>query len=157
NWESGGGRRVSAVDGSLRGMPDTNSWGVKPFWKTGWMDDVGATILFGEYGQYNDFYGSLVGVNHCGAGVGFGSGSNVGNFCAANALGGTEVTGSEIERWGLGVVQEIDAAAMHLWARWQHQELDIDLVGVRDNGSKENISQGFEDFDMFQLGGIIFF
>ena len=72
-------------------------------------------------------------------------------------MGGTEVTGLEIERWGVGVVQEIDAAAMHLWARWQHQELDIDLVGVRDNGSKENISQGFEDFDMFQLGGIIFF
>ena len=26
------------------------------------------------------------------------------------------VTGSEVERWGLGVVQEINSAAMHLFA-----------------------------------------
>ena len=40
------------------------------------------------------------------------------------------MTGSEAERWGLGVVQEIDSAAMHLWARWQHQELETDIIGV---------------------------
>ena len=34
------------------------------------------------------------------------------------------VTGSEIERWGLGAVQEIDAAAMHVWARWQNMGLE---------------------------------
>ena len=27
---------------------------------------------------------------------------------------GVFVTGSEVDRWGLGVVQEIDAAAMHV-------------------------------------------
>ena len=45
------------------------------------------------------------------------------------SIDGVFVTGSEVERWGLGVVQEIDAAAMHLWVRWQHQELDVDLIG----------------------------
>ena len=40
------------------------------------------------------------------------------------------ITGSEVERWGLGVVQEIDAAAMHVFARWQHQEANIDFTGV---------------------------
>ena len=40
------------------------------------------------------------------------------------------VTGSEVQRWGLGVVQEIDAAAMHVFARWQHQEVDLDLTGI---------------------------
>ena len=34
------------------------------------------------------------------------------------------ITGSEVDRWGLGVVQEIDSAAMHLFARWQHLELN---------------------------------
>ena len=38
-----------------------------------------------------------------------------------------------MQRWGLGVVQEIDAAAMHVWARWQHQELDISFVDVDDD------------------------
>ena len=37
------------------------------------------------------------------------------------------MTGSEVQRWGLGVVQEIDAAAMHVFASWQHQELDVDF------------------------------
>ena len=45
------------------------------------------------------------------------------------------VTGSEVERWGLGVVQEIDSAAMHLFARWQHQEISLDLTGAEINCS----------------------
>ena len=48
----------------------------------------------------------------------------------ATSVKGAFVTGSEVERWGLGVVQEIDSAAMHLWARWQHQELERRLTGV---------------------------
>ena len=31
--------------------------------------------------------------------------------------------------WGLGVVQEIDAAAMSLWISYRHIEADIDGVG----------------------------
>ena len=41
------------------------------------------------------------------------------------------VTGSEVQRWGLGVVQEIDSAAMHLFARWQHLDLDLDATDTR--------------------------
>ena len=46
------------------------------------------------------------------------------------------MTGSEVERWGLGVVQEIDSAAMHLWARWQHQELDADISWLHSHESR---------------------
>jgi hypothetical protein len=97
---------------------------------------------------------------------------------------GAFVTGSEAERWGLGVVQEIDSAAMHLWARWQHQSLDTNIVGVTVNDpigcsagagagnfsfngvahvggdcstSKTKIKQNWDDWDLFQVGGIIFF
>ena len=41
------------------------------------------------------------------------------------------MTGSEVERWGLGVVQEIDSAAMHLFARWQHLDLDLNATDIR--------------------------
>jgi hypothetical protein len=73
---------------------------------------------------------------------------------------------SEVERWGLGVVQEIDAAAMHLYARWQHQDISVDLVGISQSFdfvtgdvsvSKQRVGQGFDDWDLFQVGGVIFF
>ena len=82
------------------------------------------------------------------------------------------MTGSEVQRWGLGVVQEIDAAAMHVFARWQHQEADVSLTGFQANVdfdrlrpacdcpvtySKNHVGQSFDDWDLFQVGGIIFF
>ena len=56
--------------------------------------------------------------------------TNIDNFCNTVSFGNNSitapvdvfVTGSEVQRWGLGVVQEIDAVAMHVYARWQHQD-----------------------------------
>jgi hypothetical protein len=82
---------------------------------------------------------------------------------------GAFVTDSEVQRYGLGVVQEIDSAAMHVWARWQHQTLDTTIVGVTVTNplpcavgapctfSTQRINQGWEDWDLFQVGGVIFF
>ena len=75
------------------------------------------------------------------------------------------VTGSEVQRWGLGVVQEIDSAAMHVYARWQHQDIDLDLTGINRNlpplasitFDKQHVGQSFDSWDLFQVGGIIFF
>ena len=74
-------------------------------------------IIFGEYAQYNDYF-AAGGNAPCGTDFG-----DLRNICTAGNLPGVR-TGSEMQRWGLGVVQEIDSAAMHVWARWQHQELD---------------------------------
>ncbi len=140
------------------GAATTDVFYVKPFVKTKWWGGLGGTTWFGEYAQYNDQFASLSGVDQCGAGVWASSiGSNVGNFCAANAVNTLVSTGSEVERWGLGVVQEIDAAAMHLWARWQYQDLELDLVGTNAVGAKSNISQGFDTWNLIQVGGVIFF
>ena len=67
---------------------------------------IGATVLYGEFGQYKDQFGAIAGLNVAAAlpACGFGTVS-----CF--------VTGSEAERWGLGAVQEIDAAAMHVLAQ----------------------------------------
>jgi hypothetical protein len=134
-------------------IPDSDVWYVKPFWRKAWSP-IGATVLFGEYGQYNDQFAALVGTDF----------SGVGSFTFQGCQQFPEVfdcyvTGSEVERWGLGVVQEIDSAAMHLWARWQHQELDVDLIGIggTECGNRCRFSQGFDDWDLFQAGGIIFF
>jgi hypothetical protein len=113
--------------------------------------------LYGEYGQYNDGFNGVAGTNVCGS---FGGGTTAGNFCGDTAVTGNAlfVTSSEIERWGLGVVQEIDAAAMHVFARWQHQAAAVDFMGYNAaTNSTRNVKQGFEDYDLFQVGGIIFF
>ena len=112
---------------------------IKPFWRKVWWP-AGATVLYGEYGQYNDQF--IARRNLCTPAVsaaGFGAAIDIGNFCGAGPFAtaaqnvpglfeGVFVTGSETRRFGLGVVQEIDSAAMHVFARWQHQELDVDLV-----------------------------
>ncbi len=143
-WESG-----------VLGSKDTNVWYVKPFWKNSWSP-LGSTVLYGEYGQYNDQFASLTGVSTCSAFVGLG-GTSAGKFCGAAVGNSLIVTGSEVQRWGLGVVQEIDSAAMHLFARWQHQDIDVDFVGTSLIGSSKTVNQGFDDWDLFQVGGVIFF
>jgi len=124
--------------------PNTNSWGIKPFIKRNW-NPLGATVLYGEFAQYNDFYGRA---NVLGQ-------ANTLNFCLRPGGSGVcTITSSKAERWGLGVVQEIDAAAMHVFARWQHQTVDADVL---DLGTNTKGGTNFNDWDLFQAGGIIFF
>ena len=100
---------------------------------------VGATVIWGEWGQYNDMYRGLCGVP---------SGRlqyNGATFCATSLATGVVnsgyykgqaintaamVTGSEVTRYGVGVVQEINSAAMHLFARWQHLDLDLNAKNL---------------------------
>jgi hypothetical protein len=151
------GNYFNARTQTTQGFADTDAWYVKPFIKRTWLP-LGATVLFGEYGEYNDQFNGLVGVNQCGA-VGL-PGTNAGAFCAGNfGLNSLFITDSEVQRFGLGVVQEIDSAAMHLFARWQHQEIDVGFTGVNalTGQTDVNVGQGFDDFNIFQVGGVIFF
>jgi hypothetical protein len=115
---------------------------VKAGIKRTWLP-LGATVLWGEYGQYNDQFSTLAGADVCSA-PGFTSafpatanalgpsGAALGSapICFNNVFNnGVFVRDSEVQRWGVGVVQEIDSAAMHVFARWQHQDLDVNLVG----------------------------
>jgi hypothetical protein len=54
------------------------------------------------------------------------------------------VDGSESDWWGLGVVQEIDAAAMSLWL--SYRQFSADIPG-----------EDLEDFDMVKFGALINF
>jgi hypothetical protein len=160
---------VNLVNGNVttllrNNVPDSDVFYVKPFWRKAWSP-IGATVLFGEYGEYNNQYNAALGGQCQPFDTSFGT--NIDAFCNTTpGIVDTFVTGSEIQRWGLGVVQEIDSAAMHLFARWQHQEADIDftgfnVTGVNADGSlgvnRTKVKQGFDDWDDFQVGGIIFF
>jgi hypothetical protein len=130
---------------------DNDVWYLKAGIKRTWSP-IGATVLFGEYGQYNDQYSGLCGTaTACFATFQVGASNDPRNFVTGN------ITGSEVQRWGLGVVQEVDSAAMHLFARWQHQELDLSGQFINDFTGNKVHAPGFEDQNIYQVGGVIFF
>jgi predicted porin len=98
---------------------------------------LGHTVLYGEYGRDEDKVSS----NLAGAGV----------------------FGSELERWGVGVVQEIDAAAMSLWLAYRHYEGDVDcadggpVVFTCAAAGLAVGSNSLEDFDLVKAGALINF
>ena len=70
---------------------------------------------------------------------------------------------STLHVWGLGVVQEIDAAAMSLWLSYRHLSLDDNLCGVSGNfgGSCDAVCRrhvaGYKSFQYVKFGGLINF
>ena len=162
---------------------DNNAWWLKGGIKRTWSP-LGATVIWGEGGQYQNMFAGL-----CGAGgVGTITPNSFGNVCTANintgtigngvgnSLGGTAfannvlIDKSTMNTWGLGVVQEIDSAAMHVFFRWLHFDANLTVTCnnfefgcFSGNQNTENVAGGqkfspkFNGLDMFQLGGVIFF
>jgi hypothetical protein len=137
---------------------DNDMWYMKGGIKRTWLP-LGATVVYGQGGQYFDMFGGLCGNLNCTTTIPSGftgaDGINIGDLVT--------VTGSTVNRWGAGVVQEIDAAAMHVFFNWQHLNLDLNSTCVQAGGCTNNVAFGekvkdrFNDLDIFQLGGVIFF
>jgi hypothetical protein len=135
--------RVNRAETELQEVGDGDHWFVKAGIRRTW-NSLGATVFYGEYGRYNDMYGAF----NCGGTV---EGTAIGNACDV----GLTVTGSELERYGFGIVQEIDAAAMSIWAKWVQLDGDIDFVR-EDQGRSKGI-QDYEKLDNFLVGALINF
>jgi hypothetical protein len=73
----------------------------------------GATTLYGEYGQYQDM---LLGFS------GF-DGNNPG--IAGGSVAPGTITGTEVQRWGVGAVQQFDTAALEMYAVFNHFEAEV--------------------------------
>lgn len=132
--------------------PEGDNWYVKAGIRQRWSP-LGHTVLYGEYGENNDKFD----------GASFDAGVN----------------SSEQRQYGLGVVQEIDAAAMSVWLAWRHYEADVtcdngdaednsqtgnfDTVRCDRGGANDlglNINDGkteFEDLDIIKAGALISF
>jgi predicted porin len=96
--------------------------------KAGWsskFSHLGNTHFYGEYGKNDDA------------------------FETNQTINGVTLNTTEATRWGLGVVQEIDAAAMSLWVKWRRHELEwVDVNGVAGEA---------DEVDMFLAGAVIFY
>ena len=90
---------------------------------------LGATTIFGEYGNHKDMFGLQPGV-------------------AAAAT----ITSSEVTNWGIGIRQNIDAAAMEVFAVYKHFEGDFtsSVASAANNIvlGRNNVS----DINMFIVG-----
>jgi hypothetical protein len=169
HFESSGPPDRLFHNGFGRDANDTDVWFVKAGIKKAWLP-AGNTVIWGEGGQYLDQFAGLAGLDLCqergentsgpGSFPAAGSPFGGGGVCFPHAEQNEHVfmTSSTVNRWGAGIMQEIDSAAMHLWVNWQHLELDADFAGVDPGTTKvKNFNQSFEDLDMFMAGGVIFF
>lgn len=119
------------------------------------LNTLGATVFYGEYGQDKDNFGGLNG-GAVFSGVtslcdGFeGSGGTIDAACGVGDTG--LATGSTFERFGFGVVQEIDAASMALWLKYKNYGADVDFNVNGVTGTED-----FEDLHTYTFGGAVFF
>ena len=183
--EQNNGTQYKSINFTTGNIVDNNvnendAWYVKTGIRRTFMP-MGHTVIFGEWAEYknqfmgicglpgDDNFGSSNGNTFCETYIPTGvvtQGSSKGAALVTDSL----VTSSEVQRWGVGVVQEIDAAAMHLFVRWQH--LDLELNGINLGTTCVGNSSGFcssngrfgqalqtnwEGLDIFQIGGVIFF
>ncbi len=87
---------------------DATHWLVQGGIAKNWFG-IGNTALYGEYGKENDFGAESAGRDYTTA-----------NFTAV-----TGVTGTEMTIWGLGITQEVTAAASTLYLGYRHFDADI--------------------------------
>ena len=102
--------------------PDSDHCYVKAGVRQKWTP-LGATVLWGDYAEYNDQLGT-----------------------DAIALGATSST---LKRYGLGVSQEIDAAAMSVYLKYQRSTADITGIPAAIGS--------LDDLDLVSAGAIINF
>ena len=124
--------------------PDASSWYVQGGIKRRFLlPAVGATTLYGEFEQWNDY-----GIRRSSSSLG-------------EDLSGGEITDSSVDMWGFGVVQDIDAAAMKLYAGFRAFEsnLRVALPPGEDSECCENPGTKIptEDLYTFAFGGRINF
>jgi hypothetical protein len=113
---------------------------------------LGSTHIFGEYGQNHDMFGGITTGSGELCDAFFGVGGSISDACASAVDTTVNLTGTEATRLGIGLQQDIDAAAMQLYAKWRRHELTADFDDTGTSGK-----QHFEDFDMFIGGAVVFF
>lgn len=116
---------------------DNDQWYIKAGIRRKWHA-LGHTVLYGEYGRYNDMYHPAL---------------DVIPVLAEEFLDTRVKMSSEMTSWGLGVVQEIDAAAMSLWLTYRNYSGE--LSGSIPGEGTLNID--FNDLHIVKAGALINF
>jgi predicted porin len=111
------------------GVVTGDTWYLKAGIRQRWTS-LGHTVLYGEYGKRDDHLST-----------------------ALDPL----ATGSELTQWGLGLVQEVDAAAMSLWLSYRHYEGEVTCSGGGNAVCAQVGTNSFDDFHIVKFGALINF
>jgi predicted porin len=135
---------------------EPNTWFVKAGIRRTWLP-LGATVIWGEGGQYFDQFTGLCGRPNANPSciVSINTAPFDANGNPTQEL--VNIDNSRVDRWGVGISQEIDgggARGTHLFLRWQHLELDLDSTLV---GTTEKAEANFHNLDMYIAGAVFFF
>jgi hypothetical protein len=98
---------------------DANQWLLQAGVSKNWFG-IGATAVYGEYGQANDWGALTANGRDFPVGAYFGNPFNTGAPSSNNFTGILGVTDTQVNMWGLGLVQNIDAAATELYLGYRH-------------------------------------
>ncbi len=108
-------------------QPDTDHYYLKAGLRRKW-NALGHTVMYGEYANYQDMMSPAL----------------LGPANAAAAV----TASSEVQTWGLGLVQEVDAAAMSLWLTYRSLSGDVTVDGA-------NVD--FDELHIVKAGALINF
>jgi len=106
------------------GFIDGDHWYIKADLRRKWSP-LGHTVLYGEYQERNDMLDPSI-------------------IDATNAT----TASSDHRMWGLGIVQEVDAAAMSLWLTYRNLDADVTLDGAKTE---------LDEFHIVKFGALINF
>jgi len=108
-------------NGTVGYSVDSDHWYVKAGIRQR-FSSLGHTVFYGEYAEHSDM--------------------------ASARLIDDGATGTEMQRWGVGIVQEVDAAAMSVWLKYRNMSADVEgVAGLND----------LEDLDFVGMGALINF
>ncbi len=106
------------------------------------FNTLGKTMIFGEYFDHDG------GANDRNVGAGDAVATAAGFANASN------ISSSDVEVYGFGIVQKIDAAAMELYTVYRHIEGDATFL---EQGTGNTANVAFEDLDVVMTGARIKF
>ncbi|MBS0237993.1 MAG: porin [Proteobacteria bacterium] len=115
-------------------QPSGDNWYLKAGLREQWIP-LGHTVVYGEYGKRSDM------------------------FQEALTLFG--VTGSDLTQWGVGAVQEIDAASMSLWVNFKQYQPTLSGPGSPTpagfNNGGDSLTGKFDNINVITAGALINF
>ncbi|MGQ0673780.1 MAG: porin [Hyphomicrobium sp.] len=117
------------------GEPEGDNWYIKAGLRTR-LSALGHSVFYAEYGENDDKFISQA-------------------FDAG-------VRNAELQQYGIGVVQEIDSAAMSMWLAYRHYEPEIFCADqAAGSCAAINLNNGastpLEEFDLIKFGALISF
>ena len=117
-------------------------WYIQAGLERNWFG-IGLTTIYGEYGNFE-------------TGAGLSSTGGIGAFGAADIQGGLgRLASSEVTVWGVGLNQQVTAAAMDLYVSYRQFDADVrtSATGLNAGSTKAQV----QDFQAVMMGAIIRF